>query len=257
MVLTEGPRLGSRTRAPFVPPVPKGTIDLASVGLCPDVSLESAQYHLLVGVHTVRQPLGDSKGSRQQRGGAMTHSENGGAADAAEPQVPSRETKARTDIDSSPNINGHDHEGSAESELSLESPSDAVAKIVLQAEQLAQGIREVAGREAKRQTSEILAKAEIKAREQILEPAAAQAASKSQEIMARAEQEAEAILSGVKRLFARDSDAGHASDSSSVDGPEAAAHGTTSEGLRKRPPTISPAQRDQLKEVIAKRASEL
>ena len=40
----------------------------------------------------------------------------------------------------------------------------------MQAEQLAQGVREVALREAKRQTSEILAEAEIKAREQILEP---------------------------------------------------------------------------------------
>ena len=63
-------------------------------------------------------------------------------------------------------------------------------------------------------------------------------------------------MSGVKRLFGHDSDAGYASDSLSADGPEAAARGTTSEGLRKRPPTISPAQRDQLKEVIAKRAPE-
>ena len=186
----------------------------------------------------------------------MTHSDSGGASgDAAEPQIPSGKTKADTDIDSPSNVNGYGHKEIAESELSRDFPSDAVAEIVLQAEQLAQGVREVAGKEAKRQTSEILAEAEIKAKEQILEPAAAQAVSKSQEIMARAEQEAEAILSGVKRLFGRGSDAGYANKGSSVDGPEAAAHGTTPEGLRKRPPIISPAQRDQLKEVIAKRAS--
>jgi hypothetical protein len=91
-----------------------------------------------------------------------------------------------------------------------------------------------------------LAKAEIKAREQILEPAAAQAASKSQEIIARAEQQAEAILSGVKQLFGRGSDAANPNDSSSVDGPEADDDGTTSEGLPKPPPIISRVQRDQL-----------
>ena len=186
----------------------------------------------------------------------MTHSDTGGArGDEAEPQVPSGETEAGTNIGSSSTVNGYGHQGSAESELSCDSPSDPVAEIVLQAEQLAKGVREVARREADWQTLEILAEAEIKAREQILDPAAAHAASKSQEIMARAEQEAEAILSGVQRLFGRGSDADHAGDSSTVDEPEAAA-GTTLEGPRKRPPIISPAQRDQLKEVIARRALE-
>ena len=186
----------------------------------------------------------------------MTHSDSGGArGDEAEPQVPSGETYADTDIDSSSTVNRNGHDGSAESELSCDSPSDAVAEIVLQAEQLAKGVREVARREADWQTIEILAEAEIKAREQILDPAAAQAALKAQEIMARAEREAEAILSGVQRLFGRGSDADHGGDSSTVDGPETDDDGAMSEGPPKRPPIISPAQRDQLKEVIARRAS--
>ncbi len=187
----------------------------------------------------------------------MTQSKSGGARrDEAEPQVPSGETAADTDIGSSSTVNGNGHEGSAESEPSCDSPSDAVAEIVLQAEQLAKGVREVARREADRQTLEILAEAEIKAREHFLDPAAAQAASKGQEIVVRAEREAEAILSGVQRLFGRGSDADLRRDSSTVDGPEAAANDTTSEGTRKGPPIISPAQRDQLKGVIAKRAPE-
>ncbi len=188
----------------------------------------------------------------------MTHSDSGGArGDEAEPQVPSGETEAGTDIGSSSTVSGNGHgngqEGSAESKLSSDSPSDAVAEIVLQAEQLAKGVREVARREADWQTLEILAEAEIKAREQILDPAAAQAASKAQEIMARAEREAESILAGVQRLFGRGSDADLRRDSSAVDEPEAPANGTTPEGPRKRPPLMSPAQRDQLKEVIASR----
>ncbi len=187
----------------------------------------------------------------------MTHSDSGGArGDETEPQVLSEETEADTDIASSSTVNGYGHEGSGESELSCDSLSDAVSEIVLQAEQLAKGVREVAERQADQQTLEILAKAEIKAREQILEPAAAQARLNSQEIMARAEREAEAILSGVQRLFGRGSDADLRPDSSTVDGPEAPAQGTTSEGPRKRQPAISPAQRDQLKEVIARRALE-
>jgi len=186
----------------------------------------------------------------------MTHSDSGGArGDESEPQVPSGETEADTDIGTSSTVDKRGHEGSAESELSFNSPSDAVAEIVLQAEQLAKGIREVARREADRQTLEILAQAEIKAREQILAPAAAQAASKTQGIMAIAEREAEAILSAVRRLFGS-SDADLRRDTLTVDGPEAPANGTTSEGTRKGPPTISPAQRDQLKEVIAKKAPE-
>jgi hypothetical protein len=187
----------------------------------------------------------------------MTHSDNGGArGDEDEPQVPSGETEAGTDVGSSSTVNGDGDEGSAESKLTCDSPSDAVAEIFLQAEQLAQGVREVARREADWQTLEILAQAEIKAREQILDPAGAHAASKVQEIMARAEREAEAILSGVQRLFGRGSDVDLRRDSSTVDGPEAAANGTKSEGPHRRPSTISPAQRDQLKEVIAKRALE-
>ena len=184
----------------------------------------------------------------------MTHSDSGGArGDEAGPQVP---PEAGTDIGSSSTVNGYRNGGSAEPELSGDSPSDAVAEIVLQAEQLAKGVREVAGRQADWQTLEILAEAEIKAREQILEPAAAQARLKAQEIIVRAEREAKAILSGVQGLFCSAFDADYAGDSSTVDGPKAAVNGTTSKGPRKHPPTISPAQRDQLKEVIAKRALE-
>ncbi len=131
-----------------------------------------------------------------------------------------------------------------------------MAELVLQAERLAQGIREVARREADRQTLVILAEADIRAREQILKHAEAQAASKSQEIMARAEREAEAILSGVQRLFGHGPDANNVGDSSTVDGPKAAANGTTAEGPRNLPPPMSPAQRDQLKGAIARRTLE-
>ena len=186
----------------------------------------------------------------------MTRSDSGGArGDEAEPQVPSGETEAGADTDSSRTVNGYRHEGSTESELSCDSHSDEVAEIVLQAEQLAQGVREVAERQADRQTLEILAKAEIKAREQILEPAAAQARLNSEEIIARAEREAKAILSGVQRLFGRGSDSDYADDSSTVDGPEAAANGKGSEGPLRLSLPMSTVQRDHLKEVIAKRAS--
>ncbi len=189
----------------------------------------------------------------------MTLSDSEGArGDEAEPQVPSGETEAGTDTDtdSSSTFNGYGNDGSAESELSCDSRSDEVVEIVLQAEQLAKAVRKVAERQADRQTLEILAKAEIKAREQILEPAAAQARLNSQEIMARAEREAEAILSGVQRLFGRSSDADYADDSSTVDGPKATANGTKSKGPRNRPQLMSPAQRDQVKEVLARRSSD-
>ena len=180
----------------------------------------------------------------------MTRSDRKGArGDDAEPQVPSGESEADTDIDSSSTVNGYRQEGSTESELSCDSNSDPVAEIVLQAEQLGKGIREVAQREAVRQTLAILAEAEIKAREQILEPAAAQAASESKELLARAEREAEAILSGVQRLFGRSSDADYADDSSTVDGPKATANGTKSKGPRNRPQLMSPAQRDQVNDI--------
>ena len=186
----------------------------------------------------------------------MTFSDNGAARGAAaELQIPSTETEAGTDIESSSTVNGSGHQRSAESGLSCDSHSDAIGEIVLQAEQLAKGVREVARRQADRQTLEILAKAELKAREHILEPAAAQARLNSQEIIARTEREAEAILSGVQRLFGRASDSDYADDSSTVGGSEAAANGRSSEGPRKLPPPMSTVQRDQLKEVIGKRAS--
>ncbi len=178
----------------------------------------------------------------------MTHSDSGGGrGDEAEPQVPSGEREAGTDVDSSSTVNGYSREGSGESELSCVSHSDAVAEIVLKAEQLAKGVREIARRDADWQTLETLAKAEIKARAQILDPAAAQAASKSQEIIARAEREAEAILSGVKQLFGGGSDADYAGDSSTVGGPDAAASGTTSEGpLLLRPRSRGGAAHNQI-----------
>ena len=184
----------------------------------------------------------------------MTAPESGDARrDQTEPQDPSGETQAGTDIAPSSIVNGHRHQRSTESELSRDSRSDPVAELALKAEQLFQAVREVARREADQQTTEILAAAEIKAREQILDPAAARAASKTQEIMARAEREAKAMLSGVEQLFGRGSDADNAGENSTVDGPEAAANGRTPEAPRKRPPLMSPAQRDQLKEVIASR----
>lgn len=184
----------------------------------------------------------------------MTAPDSGDARrDQTEPQDPSGETQAPTGIAPSSIVNGHRHQRSTESELSRDSRSDPVAELALKAEQLFQAVREVARREADQQTTEILAAAEIKAREQILDPAAARAASKTQEIMARAEREAKAMLSGVEQLFGRGSDADNAGENSTVDGPEAAANGRTQEGPRKRPPLMSPAQRDQLKEVIASR----
>ncbi len=179
--------------------------------------------------------------------------------DEAEPQDPSGGTQAGTDIAPSSIVNGHRQQRSTESELSRDCRSDPVAELVLKAEQLAQAVRDVADvarREADQQTTEILAAAETKAKEQILDPAAARAASKTQEIMARAEREAEAMFSGVEQLFGRGSDGDNASENSTVDGPEAAANGVTPVGPSKLGPPINAAQRDQLKEVIARRTME-
>ena len=73
-----------------------------------------------------------------------------------------------------------------------------------------------------------MSEAEAKAREQILEPAATRAAAKSQEIMAKAEQEAEAILAGILRLFSRVSSDTSAGDGSSVAPMESASETSSS-----------------------------
>ncbi len=145
--------------------------------------------------------------------------------------------------------------GKADGGIDSASPTDAVAGIVLQAEQLAQGVREVAAREAERQAAEIMSEAEAKARAEILEPAATRAAAKSEEIMARAEQEAEAILAGIQRLFSGGSSDGSADDDSSVPHTESApaSDSVRADALPSVPSPMSPIQRDQLKEVIARR----
>ena len=184
-------------------------------------------------------------------------------------------------------VNGRSR--NSDGDFDFASPTDAVARIVLQAEELAQGVREVAAREAELQAEEIFSEAEAKAREQILEPAATRAAAKSQEIMAKAEQEAEAILAGIRRLFSRTSSDGSAGDDSSVaptessparDSVEAegrsrpmqrdqleeetassvaptestpASDGVGAEDRSSLPPPMSSMQRSQLKEVIARR----
>ncbi len=155
----------------------------------------------------------------------------------------------------SPIVNANGRSGHADGDIDSASATDAVAGIVLQAEQLAQGVREVAAREAELQAAEILSEAENKAREQILEPAATRAAAKSQEIMAKAEEEADAILAGVRRLFSRISGDGSAGDDSSVAPIESApaVDSVGTEGHSSVPPPMSPMQRDQLKEVIARR----
>ena len=170
-----------------------------------------------------------------------------------EPRVQSGEA-APADGQSSSTVNPNGRSGNADGDIGSASPTDAVARIVLQAEQLAQGVKEVAAKEAGLQAAEILSEAETKAREQILEPAATRAAAKSHEIMANAEQEAEAILAGVRRLFGISSD-GSAGDDSSVAPIESApaSDSVRAEGRSSVPSPMSPIQRDQLKEVIAKR----
>ena len=155
------------------------------------------------------------------------------------------------------NVNGRS--GKADGDIDSASPPDAVAKIVLQAEQLAQGVKEIAAREAGLQAAEILSEAETKAREQILEPAATRAAAKSHEIMAKAEQEADAILAGIRRLFGRlSSDGSEGDDSSVVPTVSApASDGVSAEVRSKVPSPMSPIRRDQLKEVIARRMGAL
>ncbi len=178
-----------------------------------------------------------------------------GREEEGEPGVQSGEP-APTDMQSSSTVHANGRSGNADGGIDSASPTDAVAKIVLQAEQLAQGVREVAAREAELQAREILSEAEAKAREQILEPAAVRVAAMSQEIMARAEQEAEAILAGVRRLFSRVSSDGNADDDSPVEPPTESA--PASDSVRTEVPStvpspMSPMQRDQLKEVIARR----
>ena len=209
-----------------------------------------------------------------------------------EPQVQSGGAAA-VNGQSSSTVNANGRSANADGDIDSASPTDAVARIVLQAEQLAQGVREVAGREAGLQAAEILSEAETKAKEQILEPAATRAAAKSHEIMAKAEQEAEAILAGIRRLFSRASSDGSAGEDSSV-APTGSAQASDNvgkddssvaptesaqarenvrddhssvaptesapasdsvgaEGGSNVPPPMSPTQREQLKEVITKR----
>ncbi len=162
---------------------------------------------------------------------------------------------APADGQPSSTVHANGRSRSADGDIDSASPTDSVAKIVLQAEQLAKGVREVAAREAELQAAEILSEAETKAREQILEPAATRATAKSQEIMAKAEEEAEAILAGIRRLFSRDSSDGSTDDDSSVAPTESApaSDSVEAEGQSGVTPPISPMQRDQLKEVIARR----
>ena len=147
-------------------------------------------------------------------------------------------------------VNGRS--GNADGDFDFASPTDAVARIVLQAEELAQGVREVAAREAELQAAEIFSEAETKAREQILEPAATRAAAKSQEIMAKAEEEAEAILAGIRRLFSRTSSDGSEGDDGSVEPTESspASDSVGAEGRSSVPPPTSAMQRDELEEVM-------
>ncbi|MCH8186695.1 MAG: hypothetical protein IH862_11400 [Chloroflexi bacterium] len=174
--------------------------------------------------------------------------------DEGDPQVQSGEA-APADGQPSSTVHANGRSGTADGGIGSASPTDAVAKIVLQAEQLAQGVREVAAKEAELQAAEILSEAEAKAREEILEPAATRAAANSQEIMAKAEQEAEAILAGIRRLFSRVSSDGSTGGDSFVTPTESApASDSVRAGDRPSvPSTMSPMQRDQLKEVIARR----
>ena len=162
---------------------------------------------------------------------------------------------APVDGRSSSTVDAKGPSGNADGDFDSASPTDAVARIVKQAEQLAQGVRQVAAREAELQAAEILSEAETKAREQILEPAAIRAAAKSREIMAKAEQEAEAILAGIRRLFRLTSSDASAGDDSTVapTEPPPASDTVRPEGGSSVPSPMSPVQRDQLKEVIARR----
>ncbi len=169
-----------------------------------------------------------------------------GRGEEGEPRVQSGDA-APADRQSSSTVHSNGRSGNADGGIDTASPTDAVAGIVLQAEQLAQGVREVAAREAGLQAAEILSEAETKAREQILEPAATRAAAKSHEIMAKAEQEAEAILAGIRRLFSRTSSDGSAGDDSSA-APTESSPASDSVGAEGR---SSPMKRDQPKEVIA------
>ncbi len=177
-----------------------------------------------------------------------------GRGEEGEPQVQHGEA-APADGQSSSTVNTNGRSRNANDDIDSASPTDAVAGIVLQAEQLAQGVRQVAAREAELQAAEILSEAEAKARQQILEPAATRAAAKSQEIMAEAEEEAEAILAGIRRLFGRVSSDGSKSDDSSVTPTESApaSDSVSAEAHPSVPSPMSAMQRDQLKEVIARR----
>ncbi len=198
---------------------------------------------------------GQMQGSTGQRGRVMAQTDvPDGRGEEDEPRVQSGEA-APADRQSSSTVNANGRSKNADGGIDSASPTDAVAGIVLQAEQLAQGVREVAAREAGLQAAEILSEAESEAREQILEPAATRAATKSQDIMAKAEQEAEAILAGIRRLFSRVPSDESTGDDNSVTPAESVpdGDGVRTEGHSTAPSPMSPMQRDQLKEVIARR----
>ncbi len=198
---------------------------------------------------------GQMQGSTGQRGRVMAQTDvPDGRGEEDEPRVQSGEATP-ADRQSSSTVNANGRSKNAGGGIDSAAPTDAVAGIVLQAEQLAQGVRDVAAREAELQAAEILSEAETKAREQILEPAAIRATAKSQEIMAKAEQEAEAILAGIRRLFSRVPSDESTGDDSSVTPAESApdSDSVRTEGHSAAPSPMSPMQRDQLKEVIARR----
>ena len=126
---------------------------------------------------------GQIQGSTGQRGRVMAQTDvPDGRGEEDEPRVQSGEA-APADRQSSSTVNANGRSKNADGGIDSASPTDAVAGIVLQAEQLAHGVRDVAAREAVLLAAEILSEAEAKAREQILEPAALRAAAKSRALI--------------------------------------------------------------------------
>ena len=96
------------------------------------------------------------------------------------------EVERSTEVDAAAKEEQADSAAKGE-EAESKSPIHKLAEqLTIEAERLAEGLTEEAKREAEKEASRIIADAELKAREQILEPALTEAAAKSRAIIAKA-----------------------------------------------------------------------
>lgn len=166
------------------------------------------------------------------------------------------EVERSTEVDAAAKEEQADSAAKGE-EAESKSPIHKLAEqLTIEAERLAEGLTEEAKREAEKEASRIIADAELKAREQILEPALTEAAAKSRAIIAKAEQQAQQISVAVRELMDRvidkiNSEAADLNDL--LPDSEKTSKGPATNHQPSRPPPRLSEQRELLKEVLAKR----